>query len=136
MKNLFFIVAFLWLTTLSVAQSETDIQTVIQMSIDIEELQPYFHPEKEGRNPLVIEANGVISSDLELVKFGVPVQFMQMKDLFFNNLDAFLEFDTFEISSTTATVLFRYYVEGIKIGLTFEKIDGEWMILTKKLSEI
>lgn len=136
MKILFLIAAFIGLTTLSIAQSETDIRTVIQMSIDIDELHPYYHPEKQGRKPLTIEANEVISSDLELLKFGESVQFMKKPDLFFNNIDAFLVFDKFEISSTTASVLFHYRVEGIKIMLTFEKKNGSWLLKTKKLSEI
>lgn len=136
MKISFLIAAFLGLTTLSIAQSKTDVQTVIQMSIDMDELPSYYHPEKEGRKPLMIESNGVISSELELVKFGEPVKFMKKPDLFFNNIEAFLVFDKFEISSKAATVHFQYIIEGIRIMLTFEKMDNAWLIETKKLSEI
>lgn len=135
MKNLFLIVVFLGLTSVGMAQTKTDIQTVIQMSIDMDELQPYFHSEKPGRKPLIIEDNGVISKDIELTKFGEPVKFMKKPDLFFTDTDAFLVFNTFEINPTTASVDFHYNVEGIKMTLDFEKKDGQWIVISKELSE-
>ncbi len=52
-------------------QNDTDRQTVIQMCIDLEELQPFYHSEeKPDRKPLIIFNNGIVSSDLALTKFG------------------------------------------------------------------
>ncbi len=83
MKNLFLMVAFVGLSFVSFAQSKTEIERIIQMSIDIDELQPYYRPEQENRKPLRIADNGVISSDLKLEKFGEPVQFMENEKFVF-----------------------------------------------------
>jgi len=136
LKQLLITVVILGSTFFTFGQTIEDKQAVIQMSIDLDELQNYYHDnEEEDRKPLFICDNGIVPSTLELSKFGEPVHFMPKKDLFFTNKQAFLDFEKFQISETSAAVDFQYKVEGIAIELTFEKTNGSWIIDTKKLTE-
>lgn len=126
----------LGLSNLTFGQTNEDNRIVIQMSIDLEDLQQYYHEDKvEGRKPLIIYNEGIVPSNLSLSKFGEPVQFMTKEELFFHNKQAFLDFDKFEISLTQADIEFSYKIEGLTIVLMFEKVDGKWTIKTKKLIE-
>lgn len=136
MTRVTFIGLLIGLTTLAFGQTINDRQTVIQMSIDLDELQKYYHVDKdEGRKPLIIYNDGIVPSNLTLTKFGKPVQFMTKEDLFFHDEQAYLDFEKFEISPTNADIEFRYDIEGLTIRLTMEKLDDTWTIKTKKLIE-
>ena|SRR5690606_15579046 len=133
MTRLLLIISFFGLTNFSNGQTIEDKQTVIQMSIDLIDLQQYFHVDKD--DPLIILDDGIVPIDLKLIKFGEPVQFLEKPDLFFRNEKAYLDFDKFEISPDHAYVIFHYDIEGLTINLTFEKLDNNWTIKTKKLTE-
>lgn len=136
MKPLLLIGLFLGLTIFTYGQTMEDKQSVIQMSIDLVDLQPYYRADKiKGRKPLVISDNGIVPANLKLTKFGEPVEFMTKEELFFNVKTEYLDFEKFEISPTQADVEFQYNVEGLTIRLTFEKSDDNWVIGTKKLIE-
>ncbi len=123
-------------TTLAFGQTNNDKQTVIQMSIDLNELQQYYHVDaSEGWKPLIIYNDGIVPTTLELTKFGEAVQFMTKEELFFYNKQAYLDFEKFEISPTRAYIEFQHNVEGLTIKLTFEKKNNIWKIKTKKLAE-
>lgn len=136
MTRLTLIGLFLGLTVLTFGQTNEDKQTIIQMSIDLDELQQYYHVDsEEGRKPLIIYYDGIIPSTLELTKFGESVHFMNKEELFFYNKKAYLDFDEFKVTPTRADIEFRYTIEGLTITLTFEKVDGAWEIKTRKLTE-
>lgn len=107
-----------------------DKQTVAQMSIDLDGLEPYYHKDKK---PLMIGDEGPVPNTLKLTKFGEPVEFAPRNELFFENNTAYLDFDTFDVTPTRANVAFRYIIEGISVKLTFEKNDGTWQITEKDL---
>ncbi len=126
----------LGLSTLTFGQTNEEIQTVVQMCIDLEDFQAYYHEDEiEGRKPLIIYHDGMVPSDLTLIKFGEPVQFMTKEEIFFYNKQAYLDFDKFEISPTRADIEFRYDIEGLTISLTLKKVDGNWTIKRRKLIE-
>lgn len=125
-----------WLALFGSKQEVSDQQAIIQMSIDFDQLQQYYDvDENEERKPLVIHDDGIVSNKLILKKFGEPVVFMTKEEMFFHNISACLDFDTFEFTSKTAEVVFRYDVEGVRVSLTFEKLGDTWVITTKKLIE-
>lgn len=117
------------------AQSDEDKQNVLQQSIDLGSLQQYYHQELEDRKPLYIENNGVIQSTVRLFKFDQPVEIWKKKELFFYQKQAYLVFDSFEISDTHAALSFRYDIEGIQVSVTLNKIDGKWKITSGKITE-
>lgn len=130
MKRLSLLGLLFLLTNLTFGQTIADKQTVIQMSIDLPSLQPYYVVEP----PLVITDDGVVPANLTLTKFGESVEFMQKQDLFFHNNRAFLDFEKFDITPTHAEVVFRYSIKGLTITLMFEKLDGNWSIEKRTLA--
>lgn len=118
------------LTSLTFGQTPKDKQTVIQMSIDLPSLQPYYLDEK----PLVIANDGVVPANLILTKFGEPVEFLLKPELFFLSKKSFLDFEKFEITPTQAEIVFQYAVKGLTVGLIFEKVGGDWSIKTRTLT--
>lgn len=76
-----------------------------------------------------------MATNLALTKFGEPVEFISKPDLFFQDKKAFLDFDKFEIAPSQAEVIFHYAVKGLTITLIFEKLEGNWAIKTKTISE-
>lgn len=124
-------IGFLFLLSNTIfGQTMEDQQTVIQMSIDLPSLQPYYVVEP----PLVIMDNGVVPANLSLAKFGEPVEFMQKQDLFFHNKKAFFDFEKFDITPSHAEVVFRYSVKGLTVTLMFEKLDGNWSVEKRTLT--
>ena len=118
------------LTNLTFGQTISDKQTVIQMSIDLPSLQPYYVQVPV----LIIADNGVVPTNLNLAKFGEPVEFMPKHVLFFHSKTQFLEFEKFDITTTEAEVVFRYAVKGLTVSLMFEKQDGNWSVQTRSLT--
>ena len=131
MKQKYLLILFLSLANTSFGQPTSDKQTVIQMSIDIDELQQYYSLNK----PLLILDNGIFPNSLNLTKFNQPVEFKYREDIFMlGRLDC-LEFLKFEISQTKAEVIFIYTHEGLKIKLTFKKANDSWKLKTSDLIE-
>ena len=118
------------LTSLTFGQTMEDKQAVIQMSIDLPSLQPYYLQEK----PLIIANDGIVPTNLALTKYGEPVAFLLKTELFFLDEKAFLDFEKFEITPTQAAVVYRYDIKGLTISLIFEKNGGNWSIKTRTLT--
>ena len=127
---------FVSLSFLTFAQTTKDSQSVIQLSIDLPELQPYYHVnEAEGRKPLMILNDGIVQDFLSLTKFGERVQFRLEEDLFFNKIKGFLDFDIFSINPEKAHVIFHYSIEGIEVDLMFANRNNEWYVTKKEIVE-
>jgi hypothetical protein len=123
--------------TRSFAQTSEDKQTVIQTCIDLAELQQYYHADSvKGRKPLIIYNNGIVPNNLKLTKFGEPVLFMTKEELFFYNNHAYLSFGKFEITPSQVDIQFHYKIEGLTIALRMKKIGDNWIIKTKKITEL
>jgi len=136
MTRLTIIGLLLGLTLLTNGQTIQDKQDVIQKCIDLDDLQQFYHEnEVEGRKPLIIYNDGAVPTSLTLIKFGQPIQFMTKEELFFYNKLAYLDFDKCEITPTSADIVFYYDIEGLTIKVTMNKVDGNWTIKTKKLTE-
>jgi hypothetical protein len=136
MKRLAVIALFAALTVCTFGQTLEDQRVLIQLTIDLDELQQFYHiDEVEGRSPLIIFNDGVVPPTLELTKFGEEVEFMTTAELFFYNKAAFLDFERFDITPSQADIELNYSVEGLTITLSFEKIEGTWMVRSKQLVE-
>ena len=136
MKCIALIALTVALSASTFGQTLEDQRVLIQMTIDLDELQPYFHvDEVEGRSPLIIFNDGMVPPTLELTKFGEAVQFMTTAELFFYNKTAFLDFERFDITPSQADIELKYSVEGLTITLSFEKKEGTWRVRSKQLVE-
>lgn len=112
--------------------SSTDLHALVQQTIDLEPLQPYYHTEIADRKPLVISTGPAIDREWELMKFGVPVRFLPESELAGR---PYLKFDQITVTGDQATVKFTYPVEGIRGTVTFVKANGQWRVQSQQIVE-
>lgn len=111
-----------------------DVRQVLQLTIDLDALDKYYHFELRGRRPLCIVKNDVLARDVQLEKSGEPVRFLASADAQATGA-ACLEFSKVEILADAATVEFAYSAEGIRGSAEFSKASGAWRVVRHQLSE-
>lgn len=131
---LFYLLTLLAVAGKSYAQTDEDKRQILQQCIDLPALQSHYHPEKPGRSPLIIESSDKVSP-MRLTLFGLPVQFMTEDELSSSGKEAYIDFSRFEITGESATVVFRYRVEGIMMTVLLKKSGGQWTVTESKLVE-
>lgn len=109
-----------------------NVQRVLQLTLDLPKLQPYLHPESPNRKPMHVIANDQVG-DVKLEKFGEPVKFISAADAKAKNIPAF-EFTSVDVDKNSATVGFRYRVEGIRGKVSF-KFTDKWEVVSSELNE-
>src|SRR5262245_42407203 len=114
--------------------SKDELRQLVQMTIDLDALDKYYHSELPGRKPLCIVKNNVINSDLTLKKFGQPVRFLPAAEAKKTGA-ACIEFSKIEIQDDAATVEFAYVIEGIRGTAKFRKTGGAWRSESHQLRE-
>lgn len=115
--------------------TENDLTKIIQLVIDLPALERYYHVDTVAdRKPLFILKNEVLAETISLSKFGETVNFASCDEIKEVN-KPYLEFATLEVKEDTATVVFRYRVEGIEGRLLLSKQSGEWMVQKQELVE-
>lgn len=120
-------------TTMNNSKSNDATGQICQLTIDLPNLQQYFHSDKSGRKPLYVVKNTNIKEDLSLTKFGEAVKFINADEAAKNKVPA-LEFTSIKIGDKTATVEFRYAVEGIR-GTAEFKFTDKWEVASSNISE-
>ena len=136
MKNITIIYALLILSLCVTGQTIQDKQIVIQESIDLDVLQAYYSDiEYEGEKQLFIVNNGIVSSNLELVKYDNKVLFMLKEDMFSENIKNHIDFTSFAIDSVSAEVNFNYGINGLNIYLEFIKEKDTWIIIRSDIKK-
>ena len=128
------LLTLLFFTGNSYAQTDEDKRQILQQCIDLPALQNYYHPEKPGRSPLIIESNEK-TPVVRISKFGQSVQFLSEDEISAAGKEAYLDFSRFEITGENATVVFRYRVEGIMMTVLLKKSGGQWVVTESKLME-
>jgi hypothetical protein len=106
-------------------------QTLCQMTLDLPALDGFFHPTAPNRKPLLVLKNEQVEK-LNLVKFGEPVKFISADEV--KELPVF-EFTAVEIKENTASISFKYKVEGVKGKVTFKKDGDTWQVESKEITE-
>ena len=129
-KTTTIIYAFLIFSICVTGQTLQDKKIIIQKSIDFKELQAYYSDiEFEGKKQLFIVNNGIIPSNLELVKYDNKVNFMLKENMFHKNIKNHIEFMSFSIDSIRADVKFYYGLNGPDVDLIFQKMGDSWFIV-------
>jgi hypothetical protein len=130
------LIALLGFSGLSVAQTDEDKRSVMQQCLDLAQLQGYFraaeHPAE--RLPVIVKNNGKVPV-VKLTKFGQDVPFMTDAELTGSGKTAFIEFTRFEMGADSATIMYRYNVEGVMMTVLLKKVRGVWTITDSKLVE-
>jgi hypothetical protein len=111
----------------------TDLQNLMQATIDLKPLQPYYHVGQEpNRKPLIVLKNSIVNQDLSLSKFGSPVAFLSRTEI---GDRPYLEITKLTHDGTSAEVEFVYPVEGIRGTVYFKKTGDSWVVETHEIVE-
>jgi len=108
-------------------------QTLCQMTIDLPALEGYFHPTAPNRKPFLVLKNEQ-TENLSLIKFGEAVKLISSAEAKSKELP-FFEFTSIEIKDKTASISFKYAVEGLKGKVNFKKDGDHWEVESKEIIE-
>jgi hypothetical protein len=107
------------------------VQEVLQLVIDDEALTPYLHLEQPDRFPLRVATRN-LPKGIELVKATKPVVLVDDPEADKKPTLAFMEVD---VKKDTASVRYRYDVEGVRGACTLERRDGRWNLKKSRVAE-
>ena len=129
MRSIALILLLITLTSFNSNRKE-DEQKIIQKCFDLKGVMNFFHDEQ-----LVILDNGKVSSKIKLTKFGQQVIFMTESELRKKNIKAFVVFHKLDIEKDSASVYFRYDIQGMGAEIKLEKRKSEWFVIAEKVYE-
>ena len=70
---------------------DSDLQKVFQMTLDLPELQEYYHVDSlPERKPLIVLKNEYLNNTPHLVKFNEPVTFLTQEEIYEKGIDSFV----------------------------------------------
>lgn len=107
------------------------VQEVLQLVLDDEALNPYLHLEQPDRFPLRVATRN-LPPGIELVKATKPVLLVDKPD---EDKKPLLVFTEVDVKKDTASVRYRYDVEGIRGACTLERRDGRWVLKKSRVTE-
>jgi hypothetical protein len=116
------------------SEANTDVaqvQEVLQLVLDDEALNPYLHLEQPDRFPLRVATRN-LPPGIELIKATKPVVLIDHPDAEKKPVLVFMEVD---VKKDTASVRYRYDVEGIRGACTLERRDGRWILKKSRVTE-
>lgn len=112
-------------------QSGSDQQVILQLVIDDPELDPFLKLGEPGRFPLKLSGSAV-PQGIELVKSTKPVELVPAPK---DKKDPVLVITSFEVDGKTATVSYRYDVEGIRGTAYLKKGEVGWELTRSRVVE-
>lgn len=107
--------------------SAEDAQKLLQLTLEDPELDGYLRLEEPGRFPLKI--SGDLPPNLTLVKGAKPVEFVASPD----KGAAVLVITALEVRGKTATIRYRYDVEGVRGTATLTKTPHGWELSNSRI---
>jgi hypothetical protein len=107
---------------------------LLQKTLDLDRIAPFWHSDLPGRDPLRVAKNGVVADTPSLNMFGSPVVWSDRATLEQKKLPYF-EFTKIESSATKARIEFAYPVEGVVGHVVFKKRFDAWQLEEKEVSE-
>ncbi|HWA75701.1 MAG TPA: hypothetical protein VG937_25370 [Polyangiaceae bacterium] len=111
--------------------SNQDVQTVLQLVIDDEALEPYLHLDKPDRFPFRVGGSD-LPQGLELTKATKPVVFVSDPA---SEKKPVLVFTEIKIDGDEASVRYRYDVEKVRGSSSLKRRDGRWVLTRSRLTE-
>jgi hypothetical protein len=113
------------------AQSSNDQQTILQLVIEDPELDPYLKLGEPGRFPLKLSGSAV-PQGIELIKSTKPVVFVGAPK---DKTDPVLVITSMQIDGKSASVSYRYDIEGIRGNATLKKGEQGWELTRSRVVE-
>lgn len=111
--------------------SSADMQTIIQLVIDDEALQPYLHLDKPDRFPFRV-GGSALPQGLELTKATKPVVYVADPA---GDKKPVLVFTEITVDGDEASVRYRYDVEKVRGASALKKRDGHWVLTRSRVTE-
>jgi len=113
------------------ANTDAQIQEVLQLVIDDEALNPYLRLEQSDRFPLRVATRN-LPPGIELIKATKPVILVDEPEAEKKPVLVFTEVD---VKKDSASVRYRYDAEGIRGACTLERRDGRWVLKKSRVAE-
>jgi hypothetical protein len=113
------------------SQSSNDQQAILQLVIEDPELDPYLKLGEPGRFPLKLSGSAV-PQGIELVKSTKPVVVVGAPK---DKTDPVLVITSMEVDAKSASVSYRYDVEGIRGTATLKKGEQGWELTRSRVVE-
>lgn len=114
--------------------SPDEFGPMLEQTVDLDVLGPYWHPELDGRQPLRIVLGQPAPYRVQFNKFGSPVVYVDAAAAANSSLPAF-EVTSVTATATTARIEFRYAVEGLAGSTTFRHRMDQWVMTGHELAE-
>lgn len=111
--------------------SSADMQTIVQLVIDDEALQPYLHLDKPDRFPFRV-GGSALPQGLELTKATQPVVYVADPA---SDKKPVLVFTEISVDGDQASVRYRYDVEKVRGASSLKKRDGHWVLIRSRVTE-
>jgi hypothetical protein len=108
-----------------------DVQTIVQLTIDDEALEPYLHLDKPDRFPFRIAGSELLQG-LEVTKATKPVILVADPA---SEKKPVLVFTEIKIDGDDASVRYRYDVENVRGTSTFKRREGRWVLTRSRVTE-
>lgn len=119
-----------------VAQTVLENQQLFQQLLDEEALQPYLNkPELKYEGALAIRRNGIADNFPELIKFGHLVLVLTAEELFFRNIQGYLEFKRADFKEGSAVFEFNLISTHVSCRFEYHFEDGIWKLLKKQIAK-
>jgi hypothetical protein len=110
--------------------------SLISSAINLPNLQQYYSIQKTLRQKDLILLNNLLYSGIEkLNKFGNPIKMMSEYEIKKNGIKAFLEFKEIKIKKDTASIYYKYAVQGVGIESNYLLKNCQWELLNSRLWE-
>lgn len=106
-----------------VTLTEPQKQKMLETTLLMKELSPYFHPKLPGRDPLRIVKTPLLAEH-DLMMFGSNVAWIEEKEAKAGT--AFFRITALVASKTKAKLSFEYPIEGVSGTATFSHRFSEW----------
>jgi hypothetical protein len=108
-----------------------ELVSVLQQTLDLDAMKPFWHDELPNRKPLVVLRSHVCKDEPKLSKFGKPVVFVDADKA----EDPYFAFTRVDAHGETVSVTFSYPVEGVTGRAVFAKKNGAWVLTGKEVAE-
>lgn len=117
-------------------KSETSYCQIVEKTINLPELQQYFHIDVfPQRSPLVVVVDQFVSECSELKKFGTPINIISSNETEKGADKGYLKLNV-SITEASAAVTFTYQPEGIKGEIELTKAKNLWVVNKSKIVEM
>lgn len=117
----------------AVALAPDVLTKLLQQTLDIDTLAPFWHSNLKGRDPLRVARENV-PNGAKLTMFGNPVKLVSRATAL-GDKQPYFEFARITSSATKTTIEFSYPVEGVVGKTVFEKHGNDWRLVEKDVAE-